>query len=255
MSTVANSSGWGRGQLVLQPATASLVPADGPGLQITDQQVGENVVEDGWPRQRDWALAVDFNLEPEAADVVMEIPRVRARITYGVGGADYTYECDVAATGQVLHVVAQWVTLNTHVFAPAVLPPRPVRVYVAATPGRPHTQTVRARIPYGTEAFPGAPIVAIAPRAAVSLVATTVEYAAGLPVTVTDGVGDWIYQSREPGLFSVVSPVVPLAQPVTVTPTFRSLAQGVSVPVGANAARLTDIGAGGWHYVAWEVQQ
>lgn len=254
MSVGGLSAGWGLSRVVMEPATGSLQPEQGPGVQITDQQVGRLVVdESGWPRPRDWT--VNLQCQSQTTLGLIEVPRAQARIEYGLGGASYLTELDIPMAGLAWHVCAQWISVQTSLGAPLVLPPAPSRITISVTPGAPRTQTIATRLPYGTQLKPGEVAVAIAPQGAVALVATTVEYAAGSPVTVYDATGDWVYQTPTPGVFSVRTPLVPMAQPITVTPTFRTLTQGVSIPRDANSPRLNPQGAGGYHYLRWECQQ
>jgi len=221
---------------------------------VTDRQVGDDVANGReWPRARDW----NVNLQAVALTPgpLLEVPRAAAVLEYGIGGARYEARIGVPLAGLAWHVCAQWLSVQVDLGAPAVLPPQPVRLTVSVTPGTPRTQTVPVRQGYGSQAEPGAPLILVAPQGAVGLVATTVEYVAGSPTTALDASGEWLYQTPITGLFSVRSPIVPLAQAVTAAATYRTLTQGVSVPQDANAIRLQGAGAGGVHYVRWEVQQ
>lgn len=253
MDLSALTSSWGAQRRVRQPATGSGIinGVNGPGVQVTDRQVGAHVVEEGWPRLRDWAVCAELQLETD--QLLIESPRVTALVSYGIGAANYNFEMDVPLTGMCVHVAAQWVAVQTMVYGPAILPPADIDISVSVAPGRPVRQLITMRHGYGSLARPGASLALRAPRGAVAAVVTTQQV---FPAYACfDGEGRWLYQPKPTGPFDVLSDYVELAQPVTPTPTFRGIGQGVSVPSAANALDINAQGTGGYHYATWEVQQ
>lgn len=246
MVTPATSAQWGQVGTVREPASTATVPAVGPGVQITDQQVS-GMIPSEWPAPRTWTISAVY----ERADDATLQPRVKLAVEYGIGAAAYASEVDVTAAGLVLGVTAQNVAASSRVLPAVIGSGGLVTVKVSATPGPPVLGVVSQVVPYGALA-PAGLARARAPRGAVALVATTVPYAAGIAGAPVDATATWQYLLTS-GVGVALSGVVTLAQ--AGAGTFKPLELGVAVPVAANAVTLVDVGAGGYHYLSWRVMQ
>lgn len=249
----AGNATFGVGVDVQEPPTGSDERISGPGVKIDTAVVGSLVRSDqkewaSWPGVRDWSLALQVARKKDPTKVLTEPPRVLAEINFGTGAAAFFYSFEIPVVGLNWHVASQWVSVRTFTLAPSLLPPEIVEVDVSIVPGGPRLVTVSERVQYEG----GAIVTARAPQFARAVSVASVEGSLGAPISVTDGVGQWLYLS--PDNLSVITPLVPLVEPGTA-PMLRQVANnGSFIPSGANAVRLTPNGASGWHQLEWQVQ-
>ena len=124
---------WGQDIVVSEPSGTETRSVG--MLSITSEMVGRQLVQaGGGPLVRDWPI----DLQGEGlVPTRLAAPNVVATVRYGSGASSFTRVVDLAALGNVMHVVASWLSVDFVVRSTGLPANGNIRLAAYASPGRP----------------------------------------------------------------------------------------------------------------------